>query len=130
MIIQSISTSAGYLCGGDYVIKIYVDIDEFGNIKLPYLCGARVIPDKDYDYELIVSGDFDIDNLHLIHRVVDGELVKKPEDEIPEIEEIEEIDENEEINEPLTLEKLQQEQEMLALAMMDLAEIILNGGDE
>ena len=105
-------------------MRCYIDVDENGYIT-DILAGNNLVIDKEYDYVFNLDDDVDILDLQMRYKVVDGKLTIKSEDELPE-------ENNEPFvpEEPLTLEKLQQEQEMLALAIMDLAEIILNGGDE
>lgn len=57
-------------------VKVYVDVDEQGNILLPCIAGTQAVADKEYDYF------FDLDELDLElfpsgYKVENGELVKK-----------------------------------------------------
>ena len=60
------------------MIKVYLDADEEGNIKLPTLAGTSVIPDKEYDYYFEVE-ELDFDNFPMDYKVVNGELIKSAE---------------------------------------------------
>lgn len=58
------------------MIKVYVDVDNEGNIKLPCLAGSMVVPDKEYDYFFEVE-ELDFDNFPAGYKVEDGKLIGK-----------------------------------------------------
>lgn len=58
--------------------KVYVDVDEQGNIIFPCLAGTRVVPDKEYDYYFEVE-ELDLDVFPVGFKVENGQLVYKEE---------------------------------------------------
>lgn len=57
------------------MIKVFVDADKEGNIKLPCLAGTSVVPDKKYDYYFEVE-ELDFDLFPDGYRVKGGKLIK------------------------------------------------------
>ena len=100
------------------VIYIYIDDNN-------YLTGWSSTRSSDDDIEINVYRNHEALQNPEVFKYVDGELIK---DEERQQELIEEREENE--NKPSELEQLRKENDELAMALMDLAEITLNiGGD-
>lgn len=100
------------------VVYISVDSDN-------YLTGWSSTRSSDGDIEINVYRNHEALQNPEIFKYVDGELIK---DEERQRELIVEREENE--NKPSELEQLRKENDELALALMDLAEITLNIGGE
>src|SRR5699024_10773305 len=90
-----------------------------------YLTGWSSTRSSDDDIEINVYRNHEALQNPEVFKYVDGELIK---DQERQQELIEEREENE--NKPSELEQLRKENDELAMALMDLAEITLNiGGD-
>lgn len=102
--------------------KIYFVIDEEGYIKGGYseseLVGENVHSVEVEEEHEIFNSDAEI------FKYVDGELIK---DEERKQQIIKEFDDQR--NKPSEIELLRQENEMLALAIMELSTIVLSGGE-
>lgn len=102
--------------------KIYFVIDEEGYIKGGYseseLVGENVRSVEVEEEHEIFNSDAEI------FKYVDGELIK---DEERKQQIIKEFDDQR--NKPSEIELLRQENEMLALAIMELSTIVLSGGE-
>ena len=99
---------------------VYIDLDDNN-----YLTGWSSTRSNDDDIEINVYRNHEALQNPEIFKYVDGELIK---DEERQRELIVEREENE--NKPSELEQLRKENDELALALMDLAEITLNIGGE
>ena len=98
-------------------MKLFVDVDESGNIT-DVLAGNLVVPMKTYRHAFDV--DEQITNELYKYQVIDGALVLK--DTLPD------VGENVKILTPeQEMEQLKKDNEMNALAIMELAEMILGG---
>lgn len=98
-------------------MKLYVDVDESGNIQ-DVLAGDSVVPTKAYHHQFDVDETL-INELYK-YEVIDGALFAK--DTLPE------VGENIKITTPeQDVEQLKKDNEMNALAIMELAELILGG---
>jgi hypothetical protein len=99
-------------------MKLFVDIDSSGNIT-DVLSGKSVIPMKTYHHEFDV--DEVITNELYKYQVINGTLVAR--DTLPDVGENIQI-----ITQEQEMEQLKKDNEMNALAIMELAELLMGGG--
>jgi hypothetical protein len=98
-------------------VKLYVDVDQDGNIT-DVLSGDFVVPMKEYHLEFDVNETL-INELYK-YKVVDGVLAER--ETLPDVgENLQALTPEKEI------ELLKKENEMNALAIMELAELLLGG---
>lgn len=102
-------------------MRCYIDVDENGYIT-DILAGNNLVIDKEYDYVFDLSEDIDVIELQVKYKIVNGELVEKSPEEIPNEPNDPFIPEP-----PLTLEELKRQQDVAAMAVMELAQFMMGG---
>lgn len=100
------------------MITVYFNLDDDG-----YLDGISSTK-PGHQYSVDIDETHEVLQNPEIFKYVDGELVKVEDRQQQLIEEYEKSK-----NEPSETERLQQDNEMLAMAVMELSQAILNGGD-
>lgn len=99
-------------------MKLFVDIDESGNI-VDALAGNDVVPTKEHHH--LFEVDESVFNELYKYKVIDGALNVK--------ETLPIVGENVQLQTPeKEIEQLKKENEMNAMAIMELAELIMGGG--
>lgn len=99
-------------------MKLFVDIDENGNI-VDVLAGESVVPTKEYHHTFDVD-ETTVNELYK-YKVIDGALAVK--ETLPDVGENIQIPTQEK-----DIEQLKRENEMNAMAIMELAELVMGGG--